>query len=1433
MTVDVIVPIFNNYQAVRRCLDSVLAFPQLTRFELVVVDDASIEPEVVSLLDDLASAGRVTLLRNAVNQGFVHSANRGMGLHEDRDVLLLNSDTEVANDWLDRLRACAYREPAVGTVTPFSNNATICSFPMLCADNPLPVGMGVPELDALFAELLSGQSVVIPTAVGFCMYIRRGCIRQVGLFDEAGFGRGYGEENDFCRRAIKAGWHNLLCADTYVYHAGSVSFGSEREELIERSTPILNALYPDYLEEVRAFIRNDPLAPLRRVVEIELVRRHQASRRVALVSMSAGNQTDAVFVCRTPQAMSRLAVGGDRPVQLHVLHDLAGGVEHWCRDYCRADTSRVNLILKPYCRGHAAGEGLMLFADIDDAEPIGLWLFASPFEVTAVSHPEYVGALKEIVAQYGVGAILVSSLIGHTLDVFLTGLPTVFIAHDYFPSCPAINLYYDGVCRQCDDDRLADCLKNNPDFNPFLLYPAQARLAVRKAFLEIIASNSVMVVVPSRIVWQHLSHLFPQINQAPWIAIPHGVDDTLTPLNFPPVTTREKLRVVVLGMLSVSKGMRLLDEALDRLAVFAEIYLVGAMEVGEIFLDRPGVHVVSSYKLGELQNLLQSIRPDVGILLSIWPETFSYTLTELICMGVPPLTTRLGAFAERLIDFETGFLIEPTAEALVARLADLNINRDLLARVRANLAGLPRRSAANMVADYHRLLVLEDVPDPLTIAALDTKPGPLEILAIRQAVNLTLMWKRIKSLELQLLMNKQARTASDARGLRRQAEDVQLAEKEACIHELQAEVERLRTQVTDIFASTSWRVSAPVRWLGKLRLKLAGRPVGASVPVVEALPPDISVELPEDWRQSAYRTYREALVAERPALESRLAVLPHQPLLSVLVPTYETEPAMLAAMLDSVLAQWYPHWELCIADDGSRGPWVRETLERYAAADSRIRLSFIATNLGVASASNRALAMARGEFVMLLDHDDMLEPHALLRFAEAVVHDDPDLFYGDEVLVAADGTTVQWFVFRPAFSPEYLRAHPYIVHPVGFRRRLLVELGGFDESLRISQDYDLILRVAERARTVVHVPEILYRWRLHGESAGHQQMSRVMETSKAVLQRHLQRSGEAGTVADGAAFNFFETRYPLRENLRVAIVIPTHNRHDLVLQCIASIEATAGEVDYDIFLIDHTSDDPESLRCFDDLQSRIGGVLRYAGTFNFSAINNWAIRQLGDRYTHYLFCNNDIEAESAGWLQRMLELGQKPGIGIVGAKLYYGDRRTLQHAGICVGAYGVAENLGREWRLPSDRFEAGYLGSLIANHEVAAVTAACLLIGREVFDRIGGFAEDLAVGYGDVDLCLRTNQAGYRVVLCPAATLVHHESLTRGPSTGASHPEDTKRFALRWAALIAQGDPCYNPNLALDSTTWAIQVPIRFNPDFRRRVARRGAGGMLHVSSAS
>jgi len=666
--------------------------------------------------------------------------------------------------------------------------------------------------------------------------------------------------------------------------------------------------------------------------------------------------------------------------------------------------------------------------------------------------------------------------------------------------------------------------------------------------------------------------------------------------------------------------------------------------------------------------------------------------------------------------------------------------------------------------------------------------------------------------------------------------------------ELAAQLQHANARLAETFASTSWRVSAPIRVVGRSsrKLKLLGRCLAAMARDRDAFG-DNSRRLLRAWRagglhevkktlldfapaedrRDAWAQYRATFRREvRPRIQQAVAAMGRKPRISILVPTYNTPEPMLRQMLRSVEEQLYGEWELCIADDGSTEPYVSRVLQEHAARDPRIKIDLGAQNRGVSNASNRALALATGEFVVLLDHDDVLEEQATFRVAEALLADDPDMLYSDEALVSVDGQHVKRYALRPALSLEYLRSHPYIVHLVGFRASLLREIGGFDERLRISQDYDLILRAVERARKVVHVPEILYQWRLHESSSGTQRQAEVMATSMALLQRHLERCGEQGRVEAGSSFNLFDTRYPLRVGLKVAIVIPTKNHGELLRQCIDSIRATVRDVAYEIVVVDHESDDPGTTGYIASIAGQVK-VVGYQGPFNFSAINNRAVAEAAADCTHYLFCNNDIEATEAGWLERMMELGQNPSVGIVGAKLMYPDRRSIQHAGVIVGAYGAAEHYAKRLLFPGDPVEPGFAEMLVLNHEVAAVTAACMLMRRDAFERVGGFDETIAVGFGDVDLCLKAWREGYRVVFCPHAVLVHHESFTRGTSTVDPHPEDSRRYQAKWGWLLEAGDPYYHPGLSLTSSNWSLRQPLPCRFEIRRRVVERGVEGAL------
>jgi GT2 family glycosyltransferase len=549
------------------------------------------------------------------------------------------------------------------------------------------------------------------------------------------------------------------------------------------------------------------------------------------------------------------------------------------------------------------------------------------------------------------------------------------------------------------------------------------------------------------------------------------------------------------------------------------------------------------------------------------------------------------------------------------------------------------------------------------------------------------------------------------------------------------------------------------------------------------------------------------------------------PTFTVIVPVYNTREDWLRAALDSVLAQTYPRWQLVCVNDASPAPHIKPLLDGYAAKDDRVTVLHLPTNRGVTGATNAAFEAASGEYVCFLDHDDVLEPHALHRLAKAVLSEGrPGLLYTDEAVTESDVTSVGHIRARPQFSHDYYLSHPYFVHLIAMRRELVRRVGGMNEQMKTSHDVDLVLRVLEVTDKVTHVPDVLYLWRTHPDSLGHQTIRVVTDATVGALTRHLARTGRTATVQPVPdVFNVFDVRFPVPPNQKVAILIPTKNQVGYVRKCVESLEATTDRTLADIIVIDHASDDPATLKYLDRVREK-HRVVPASGPFNFSAIMNTGVRQVKGPYTHYLFLNNDTVAPRPGWLEHMLGFGCRPDVGVVGSLLIYPDD-TVQHAGVIVGMNEGADHAFRTWRFAMNHFErhVGDNCGLVSNRDYSAVTAACMLMRTEVFDEVGGFDEKLAVGFNDTDLCLRVKAAGYKVIQDNQAVLIHYESKSRGYED--KHPTDTALFRERYADLIRRGDPFFNPQLerspVMDMLKPTMRCPEEVTP---RTVVLRPAG---------
>jgi len=534
----------------------------------------------------------------------------------------------------------------------------------------------------------------------------------------------------------------------------------------------------------------------------------------------------------------------------------------------------------------------------------------------------------------------------------------------------------------------------------------------------------------------------------------------------------------------------------------------------------------------------------------------------------------------------------------------------------------------------------------------------------------------------------------------------------------------------------------------------------------------------------------------RAELTAKYERLSTRPLFSILIPVYNTPAPLLRETLGSVCNQVYQEWELCLADDGSTRQETLDVLEEFRAREpDRLKCERLPGNSGIAVASNAAAKLASGTFLALLDHDDLLTPDALLEMALRLEQvPEADLLYSDEDKLTMASELVQPF-YKPDFSPELLLTHNYLCHFSVIRTTVFWDVGGFHEGIDGSQDFDLFLRVTEATQRVEHIPKILYHWRMVPGSTAVDIAAKGgpwHESSRKALRAAIARRNWQAEVVDGLLPDTYRVKFAVHPTERVTIIIPTKDKVELLQVCIESIRQHTDHPSYEILVISNNSEDEATYAYLEHaMRDGIVRFLRYDIPFNYAAINNFAVRHCDSPYL--LFLNNDTEVTSAGWLTSMLELAQHNDIGAVGAKLLYADG-TIQHAGVILGIGGVAGHSHRY--LPEHN--PGYFGQHNAVRNYSAVTAACLLTRREVFEAVGGFNEDLAVAFNDVDFCLEVRKAGYRIVYTPYARLYHYESASRGSD---STPKNAGRFRAEVAYMLAkwgpwlQNDPYYNPNL--------------------------------------
>ena len=631
--------------------------------------------------------------------------------------------------------------------------------------------------------------------------------------------------------------------------------------------------------------------------------------------------------------------------------------------------------------------------------------------------------------------------------------------------------------------------------------------------------------------------------------------------------------------------------------------------------------------------------------------------------------------------------------------------------------------------------------------------------------------------------------------------------------------QQLEKTLSDVTNSTFWKLTWPMRYaVSKSRQIWHTFPLFVFLHDLRAMGVEGVREQARARREYAVLFPSKTLRADRFApVELLVKQASHQPggeagpKISIVVPLYNTPLNFLEELLDSVVNQTYRNWELCCVDAG-QDTAVGQHVQARAKADPRIRYQKLTENEGIAGNTNHGFELATGDYIALLDHDDILHPCALWYTAQAIVEQGADFVYTDEATFEGKVENVVLYHFKPDFMLDNLRSNNYICHLTTFSKVLMEQAGGGERAeYNGSQDYDLFLRLTEKAQKIAHIPHALYYWRSSPNSTASDISAKTycIDAGIAALKAHYARCGVAVddvTLIPGTP-GYYKTDYTMAHPGRVSILIPTCDHIRDLETCVESIYARTTYPDFEILLIENNSKEEQTFRSYERMQKEHPDtlkVLTWQGKgFNYSALNNFGARYATGEYL--LLLNNDTEVITPGWLEEMVMYAQQKRVGCVGAKLLYPDD-TIQHAGVGFGIGGVAGHLHKYFPAASD----GYMGRLNYVQDVYGDTAACLLIRKEIYDEVHGLDESYAVAFNDVDFCVRVREAGYTNVFTPFAQLYHYESKSRGmednPEKQKRFQGEVLRFQARWGDLLAKGNPCTNPNFDIQREDFSLKI---------------------------
>lgn len=622
----------------------------------------------------------------------------------------------------------------------------------------------------------------------------------------------------------------------------------------------------------------------------------------------------------------------------------------------------------------------------------------------------------------------------------------------------------------------------------------------------------------------------------------------------------------------------------------------------------------------------------------------------------------------------------------------------------------------------------------------------------------------------------------------------------------QREVEDLTRKLDKIKGSIFWKLAKPARVVinyciaTKNRILCHGNPKGIAHKLLSKYREKKAIRI--------HGTGSFPSVAEREKEET--TVFPKDVTFSILVPLYNTPERFLREMIESVTAQTYGKWELCLADGSDDAhDFVGRICQEYRQKDSRIKYQKLAKNEGISGNTNECYKMATGNYIALFDHDDLLHPCVLFAYMQAICEKDADYIYCDEATFKENSINHMITMhFKPDYAPDNLLANNYICHFSVFSRELLESGELFRSQFDGSQDHDMILRLTAKAKHIVHIPRILYYWRSHKGSVASSIDAKTyaIDAAKGAVADHLTKLGYRNfEIESTRAFaTIFRIKYELTSRPLVSIIIPNKDHVDDLSRCVESIINLSTYDNYEIVIVENNSETAEIRTYYEEISRhpRVQ-VVEYKGDFNYSKINNFGVQYAKGEYL--LLLNNDTEVITPDWMEELLMYAMRKDVGVVGAKLYYPDK-TIQHAGIVIGL-GAHRTAGHtHYRIPEAN--VGYMGRLCYAQDVTAVTGACMMVSKALYEELGGLDESFTVALNDVDFCLRVREKGFLNIFTPFAELYHYESKSRGSDKkderALRYQQESDRFRVKWADALAKGDPYYNPNFSLDHSDFTV-----------------------------